>query len=68
MDASTIKTQEIEKTRKEKKLEEIQGQYIGLMKFSNNGVNILKDFYHKCKKISETNPNPLNANLPFKKC
>ena len=37
------------------------------MKFSNNGVNILKDFYHKCKKISETNPNPLNANLPFKK-
>jgi len=53
--------------QKVNKLEEIQGQYIGLMKFSENGVNILKDFYFKCKKISEKKPNPLNASLPFEK-
>jgi len=53
--------------QKVKKLEEIEGQYIGLMKFSENGVNILKDFYHECKKISKKKPNPLNANLPFEK-
>ena len=53
--------------QKVNKLEEIQGQYIGLMKFSEKGVNILKDFYHKCKKISEKKANPLNANLPFEK-
>ena len=53
--------------QKVKKLEEIQGQYIGLMKFSGKGVNILKDFYHECKKISEKKSNPLNANLPFEK-
>jgi len=53
--------------QKVNKLEEIQGQYIGLMKFSEKGVNILKDFYFKCKKISEKKSNPLNANLPFEK-
>ena len=53
--------------QKVNKLEEIQGQYIGLMKFSEKGVNILKDFYHECKKISEKKANPLNANLPFEK-
>ena len=53
--------------QKVKKLEEIQGQYIGLMKFSEKGVNILKDFYHECKKISEKKPNTLNPNLPFEK-
>ena len=37
------------------------------MKFSENGVNILKDFYHECKKISKKKSNPLNANLPFEK-
>ena len=53
--------------QKVKKLEEIEGQYIGLMKFSENGVTILKDFYHECKKISKKKPNPLNVNLPFEK-
>ena len=53
--------------QKVKKLEEIQGQYIGLMKFSGKGVNILKDFYHECKKISEKKPNPLNDSSPFEK-
>ena len=53
--------------QKVKKLEEIQGQYIGLMKFSNKAVNILKDFYHECKKISEKKPNPLNDSSPFEK-
>ena len=37
------------------------------MKFSNKAVNILKDFYHECKKISKKKSNPLNANLPFEK-
>ena len=53
--------------QKVKKFEEIQGQYIGLMKFSGKGVNILKDFYHECKKISEKKPNPLNDSSPFEK-
>ena len=48
-------------------IDEISGQYIGLMKFQNEGINIIKDFYHKCKEHSVKNSNPLNTSLPFEK-
>ena len=51
-----------------KKLEEIEGQYIGLMKFQNEGISRMKEFYKKMKKQSEeTGKNPLNPKIPFKK-
>ena len=46
-------------------LSEIQGQYIGLMKFQNNGIDQIKKFYEKTKNYSKNNPNPLNPNVPF---
>ena len=48
-------------------ISEICGQFIGLMKFQNEGIDILKSFYEKSKKISENGLNPLNSKLPFKK-
>ena len=47
-------------------LKEVEGQYIGLMKFQNKGPKIICDFYEKCKKES-TLSNPLHATLPFEK-
>ena len=47
-------------------LNEVEGQYIGLMKFQNEGPKIISDFYEKCKKIS-IESNPLHATLPFEK-
>jgi L-glutamine-phosphate cytidylyltransferase len=46
-------------------LDEIQGQYIGLMMFKGDSTEIIKKFYEKMKKISEIDKNPLNSNLPF---
>jgi choline kinase len=46
-------------------LDEIQGQYIGLMMFKGNSIEIIKKFYEKMKKLSKINGNPLNSNLPF---
>ena len=37
------------------------------MKFQNEGIDIIKDFYHKCKEHSDKNSNPLNSSLPFEK-
>ncbi len=48
-------------------LEEIQGQYIGLMKFKNDGVKNLKKIYDKAKLKSTTGINLLNQDIPFKK-
>ncbi len=46
---------------------EIEGQYIGLMKFQNNAIKKIKSFYNGCKLTYErNNTNPLNHNLPFK--
>ena len=45
---------------------EIQGQYIGLMKFQNNGILQVKKFYKNAKKDSKDNPNPLNPKIPFR--
>jgi choline kinase len=49
-------------------LNEIQGQYIGLMKFQNNAISKIKSFYSKSKSIFQTtHSNPLNSHLSFEK-
>ncbi len=53
--------------QKPQSLHEIQGQYIGLMKFQNNGITKLKNFYDKSKNKSLEGINPLNSNIPFEK-
>ena len=53
--------------QKPKNLEQIQGQYIGLMKFQNLGIKNLIDFYEKSKISSKDGINPLNPQLPFEK-
>jgi len=57
----------IEIVQKTKNIEEINGQYIGLMKFNTTGTKILKNFYEKCKTNAQTGQNPLNDNIPFEK-
>lgn len=47
-------------------LNDVEGQYIGLMKFQNQGVKILCDFYEKCKNKSKSG-NLLHPTLPFEK-
>ena len=47
-------------------LNEIQGQYIGLMKFQNNAIDKIKSFFAKSKSIFQnTHINPLNSKLSF---
>ena len=41
-------------------IQEINGQYIGLMKFQKNGIESLKKFYEKSKTESKSGINPLN--------
>lgn len=53
--------------QKPQSLDEIQGQYIGLMKFQNNGISKLINFYDQSKNQSLEGTNPLNPNLPFEK-
>ena len=48
-------------------IKEIQGQYIGLMKFQNSGIYNLQKFYHDSKIKSDSGINPLNPSLDFKK-
>lgn len=53
--------------QKAKNVEEIEGQFIGLIKFQNDGIKNIKKFYEKIKKISISGSNLLNTNLPFEK-
>tara|TARA_B100000029_G_scaffold101340_1_gene91643 strand:- start:199 stop:990 length:792 start_codon:yes stop_codon:yes gene_type:complete len=53
--------------QKTQNLTEIQAQYIGLMKFQNDGIKNLKSFYDKSKKTASTGENPLNPKLNFEK-
>lgn len=46
---------------------QIQGQYIGLMKFQGNGLDFIKQFYHHERNESKKGKNPLNPKLPFEK-
>lgn len=48
-------------------INQIEGQYIGLMKFQNKGLKFMKKFYHQLKNESREGSNPLNPNLPFEK-
>ena len=51
-----------------KNIDEIEGQYIGLMKFQNEGLKIMKEFYNEMRnQAKESGNNPLNPNIPFKK-
>ena len=47
-------------------LDEIEGQYIGLMKFQNEGLEFLKTFYHSAKNESHLG-NIMNPDIPFEK-
>ncbi len=46
---------------------DIQSQYIGLMKFQDNGLRSLKEVYKNAKTNSISGRNILNPNLPFSK-
>lgn len=48
-------------------VDEIMGQYIGLMKFQNKGLEFLKKYYEVTKNRAKTGSNPLNPTLPFEK-
>ena len=50
-----------------KKIDEIESQYIGLMKFQNEGILKLKSSYQKAKEISKKQSNPLNHKITFEK-
>ena len=52
--------------QKIKNIDEIQGQYIGLMKFQNDGIKKMKDFFIKCEQdYKKNNINPLNSKRSF---
>jgi choline kinase len=51
--------------QKTQKIDEIEGQYIGLMKFQNTGLEKIKKFYEKIKSQSTNNSNPLNPLISF---
>ena len=51
--------------QKVQNINEIEGQYIGLMKFQNDGVKKIKEFYKKAKNQSTKNFNPLNSIVSF---
>jgi len=54
--------------QKVKSLSEIEGQYIGLMKFQKKGLKFLLNFYKEIKdQAKKTGKNPLNPDLPFEK-
>ncbi len=53
--------------QKIKNIDEIQGQYIGLMKFQNTGSEILKSFYNKCKSYAKNGKNYLKTDVLFEK-
>ena len=52
--------------KKVKEISEIQGQYIGLMKFQNGAINTMKSFYEKCtRNFKNSKINPLNPKISF---
>ena len=48
-------------------LSEIEGQYIGLMRFKAEGIEFLKKFYESMKTKALNGENPLNKSIPFEK-
>ena len=57
----------LELGQKVENIDNIQGQFIGLMKFQNDGIIDIVNFYKKMKLIANSSINPLNPNLPFEK-
>ena len=57
----------LELGQKVESIDNIQGQFIGLMKFQNDGITDIINFYKKMKLISNSSINPLNPNLLFEK-
>ena len=53
--------------QKVKNIDEISGQYIGLIKFPKKSIQKILEFYDVMKEKSKTGKNPLNSNLPFEK-
>jgi choline kinase len=53
--------------QKASKLSDIEGQYIGLMKFQNDGLEFIKEFYHNTKEESKKGRNILSSHTPFEK-
>ena len=47
--------------QKTNNIDKIQGQYIGLMKFQNDGISKIKNFYQE----SKSGTNPINPDLSF---
>lgn len=64
-DAETFKKGEGQKVKslghKPKSTDEIEGQYIGLMKFSKNGIDRLKQAYSDCLSDSKCHKNAWNS-------
>lgn len=48
-----------------KNIDEIDGQFIGLIKFQNDGIKILKNFYKKLRLNTHNGFNPLNPTVSF---
>ena len=68
-DAESLKINDskniIEIGKKTNSLNEICGQYIGLMKFQGEGTKNLKFFYENMAKKATSQKNPLNPNCKF---
>ncbi|MDC1103765.1 phosphocholine cytidylyltransferase family protein [Nitrosopumilus sp.] len=45
--------------------DQICGQFMGLMKFRSDSIDVIKDFYKKSKKQSKSGTNILNSKLSF---
>lgn len=62
-DAETLKLDDdgyiLEVGQKPKSLDEIEGQYMGLMKFSPNGLRLLKEIFYKGKKDGKIGRKPV---------
>ncbi len=48
-------------------ISDVQGQYIGLMKFQGNATKIIRNFYHEMKEKAKSGKNSLNPEIPFEK-
>jgi choline kinase len=52
---------------KAKNISEIEGQYIGLIKLTDEGCSKFRDAYHICMSQDECSKNAWNSNRPLKK-
>ena len=62
-----INAGQLTKGQKVLDINEIEGQYIGLMKFQNKGTDIIKKYYYLARKESAQGNNLLNPKIQFEK-